>query len=160
MPKEMVIAAAIEGLAIGQSIAHFARNYRATVKELFEIMRQYARSNDNLKKRKATHNLWRQAGRAPRPPPPPGQRNMRPFHAINNLREQPEHNLVEQGFPRPLPNQQYRSFDQAPRGRRGGRGPMVDAMAEEGEETRGHLIAPCVAKMQVISPRTANTTKW
>jgi hypothetical protein len=24
---------------------------------------------------------------------------MRPFHAINNLQEQPEHNPAEQGFP-------------------------------------------------------------
>jgi hypothetical protein len=71
--EETVIAAAVEGLAIGQCAAHFARNYPTTVKELFEIMRQYARSDDDLKKQKATHNLWRQAGRVPRPPPTPGQ---------------------------------------------------------------------------------------
>jgi len=35
----MVIAAAVEGLAIGQCAAHFAKNYPTTVKELFEIMR-------------------------------------------------------------------------------------------------------------------------
>ena len=42
----------------------------------------------------------------------------------------------------------------------GVKAPAVDTMAEEGEETRGHLIAPCVAKMQVISQKTVNTTKW
>jgi hypothetical protein len=54
-----MITAAIEGLAIGQCAAHFARNYPTSVKELFEVMRQYARSDDDLKKRKATRNLWR-----------------------------------------------------------------------------------------------------
>jgi hypothetical protein len=83
--KEMVIAAAVEGLAIGQCVAHFAKIYPTTIKELFEIMRQYARSDDNLKKRKATRNLWRQVGRAPRPPPTPRKRNMRSFHAVNNF---------------------------------------------------------------------------
>ena len=39
-PEEMGIAAAVEGLAIGQCAAHFARNYPTTVKELFEIMSQ------------------------------------------------------------------------------------------------------------------------
>ena len=104
-PKEAVIAAAVKGLAIGQCAVHFARNYPTTVKELFEIMRQYVRSDDDLKKRKATRNLWRQAGRAPRPPPPLGQRNMKPFSAINNLQEQSKHNPAEQGFPGPPPNQ-------------------------------------------------------
>ena len=61
-PEEIVIATTVEGLAIGQCAAHFARNYPTTVKELFKIMRQYARSDDDLKKRNATHNLWRQAG--------------------------------------------------------------------------------------------------
>ena len=38
-PEEMVIAEAVEGLAIGQCAAHSAKNYPTTVKELFEIMR-------------------------------------------------------------------------------------------------------------------------
>ena len=42
----------------------------------------------------------------------------------------------------------------------GDEAPVVDAMAEEGEEARGHLIAPCVAKARVISQKTANTTEW
>ena len=58
-PKQTVIAAAVEGLAIGQCAAHFARNYPTTVKDLFKIMRQYARLDDDLKKQKATCNLWR-----------------------------------------------------------------------------------------------------
>jgi hypothetical protein len=36
-PKETVIAAAVEGLAIGQCATHFARKYPTTVKELFKI---------------------------------------------------------------------------------------------------------------------------
>jgi len=67
--EEIVIAAAVEGLAIGQCAAHFAKNYLTTIKELFEIMRQYARLDDDLKKKRATCNLWRQEGRAPRPAP-------------------------------------------------------------------------------------------
>jgi hypothetical protein len=42
----------------------------------------------------------------------------------------------------------------------GDEAPAVDAMAEEGEEARGHLIAPSVAKTRVISQKTANTMKW
>ena len=49
-PEKTVIATAVEGLAIGQCAAHFARNYPTSVWELFEVMRQYARSDDDLKK--------------------------------------------------------------------------------------------------------------
>ena len=73
MLEETVIAIAVDGLAIGQCVAHFARNYPTSVRELFKLMRQYARSDDNLKKRKATWNSWRQAGRVTRPPPTPTQ---------------------------------------------------------------------------------------
>jgi hypothetical protein len=48
--EEMVIATIVEGLSIGQCTAHFTRNYPTTVNELFEIMRQYARLDDDLKK--------------------------------------------------------------------------------------------------------------
>ena len=48
--EETMIAAAIKRLAIGQCVVHFTRNYPTTVKDLFEIMRQYARSDDDLKK--------------------------------------------------------------------------------------------------------------
>ena len=87
MPEEMVIAAAMEALAILWCAAHFSRNYPISIRELFEVMRQYTRSDDDLKKRKLTRNSWRQVGKSPRPPPTPSQQNMRPFHAINNLQE-------------------------------------------------------------------------
>ena len=38
-PEETVIVAAVEGLAISQCAAHFARNYPTFVRELFEVMR-------------------------------------------------------------------------------------------------------------------------
>jgi hypothetical protein len=69
VPEETAIATAVEGLAIGQCAAHFARNYPTSVREPFEVMSQYTRSDDDLKKRKATQNSRRQAGKAPRPPP-------------------------------------------------------------------------------------------
>ena len=118
--EETVVAAALEGLAMGQCAAHFTRNYPTSVWELFEVMRQHARLDDDLKKQKVTRNSWRQKGKAPRPPPTPSQRNMRPFRAINNLQEQPEHNSAEQSLQGPPPNQQHRSFDQSPRGGREG----------------------------------------
>jgi hypothetical protein len=55
-PEETVISTAVEGLAIGQCVAHFARNYPTSVRELFEVMRQYARSDYDLKKQKAASN--------------------------------------------------------------------------------------------------------
>ena len=73
MPEETVIAAAMEGLAMGQCVAHFARNYPTSIRELFEVMRQYARLDDDLKKQKGTRNSWRQASKALRPPPTPSQ---------------------------------------------------------------------------------------
>jgi hypothetical protein len=42
-PEETVIAVAMEGLAIGQCVAHFAMSYPTSV-------RQYGRSDDDLKK--------------------------------------------------------------------------------------------------------------
>jgi hypothetical protein len=56
-PEETVIAIAMEGLATGQCAAHFAMSYPTSI-------RQYARSDDDLKKRKATRNSWRQSARA------------------------------------------------------------------------------------------------
>jgi hypothetical protein len=64
----MVIAAAIEGLAIGQCAAHFAREPLTTVKELFEVMRQYARSDDYFKCQKAARNQLRQAAKISKTP--------------------------------------------------------------------------------------------
>jgi hypothetical protein len=61
-PEETVITAALEGLAIGQCAAHFTRNYSTTVKELFEIMRQYARSGWRPKEAKGNTQLV-EAGR-------------------------------------------------------------------------------------------------
>ena len=49
--EETVIVVVVEGLAIGQCVAHFTRNYPTSVRELFEVMRQYVRSDDDLKKR-------------------------------------------------------------------------------------------------------------
>ena len=60
-----IIAATIEGLAIGQCATHFAREPLGTVKELFKVMRQYARSDDDFKHRKAAHNQLRQAAKIP-----------------------------------------------------------------------------------------------
>ena len=116
MPEETAIAAAMEGLSIGQCAAHFAMNYPTSIRELFEVMRQYARSDDDLKKRKVTQNSWTQAVRAPWPPLTPTQQNIKPFRAINNLQEQPEHSPAEQGLQGPPPNQQYKSFDQPTHG--------------------------------------------
>ena len=48
--EETVIAAAVEVLVISQCTSHFARNYPTSVRELFEVMRQYARLDDDLKK--------------------------------------------------------------------------------------------------------------
>lgn len=84
-PEETVITAVLEGLAIGQGTAHFARNYPIPVRELFEVMRQYARSEGDLKKRKAARSSWKQAGKVPRPPPSFNQKSTRPLRAINNL---------------------------------------------------------------------------
>jgi len=129
--EETVIAAAVEGLAIGQCAAHFTRNYPTSIRELFKVVRQYARSDDDLKKRKAIRNSWRQAVKALRPPPTPSQQNMRPFRTINNLQEQAEHNSAEQCLQGPPPNQQYSSFDQPLHGGRGGQAPCG------GRERRG-----------------------
>ena len=68
LPEATVIAAAIEGLAISQCIAHFARELPTTMKELFKVMRQYARLDDDFKRQKAARNQLRQAGKIPRAP--------------------------------------------------------------------------------------------
>jgi len=65
LPEATIIAAAIEGLAISQCIAHFARELPTTMKELFKVMRQYARSDDDFKRWKAAHNQLREAAKIP-----------------------------------------------------------------------------------------------
>ena len=47
--EAVVIAAAIEGLAMGDCAVHFARKPLAIVKELFEVMNRYARSEDDYR---------------------------------------------------------------------------------------------------------------
>ena len=42
----------------------------------------------------------------------------------------------------------------------GAKAPVVDAMAEEGEGTRGYLIALYAARTWATSQKTANTIKW
>jgi hypothetical protein len=59
VPEATVIAATIEGLAIGQCASHLSREPPATVKELFEVMREYARSEDDLRRRKAARSSLR-----------------------------------------------------------------------------------------------------
>jgi hypothetical protein len=59
VPEVVVIAAAIEGLAMGQCAAHLAQEPSATIKELFKVMNRYARSYDDYRRRKAAHNFER-----------------------------------------------------------------------------------------------------
>lgn len=87
VPEATVIAATIEGLAIGQCTTHFIWEPPVTVKELFEVMRQNARSYDDFKCQKAARNQLRQAAKTPRIPQAPVQHNVRPFCSINNLQE-------------------------------------------------------------------------
>ena len=65
MPVATIIAPTIQGLAIGQCAAHFIRKPPATMKELFEVMRQYARSDDDFKCRMAARNQIIQAAKIP-----------------------------------------------------------------------------------------------
>jgi hypothetical protein len=44
-----IIAAAIEGLAVGQCVAKISRKPPIIVKEMFKIMGQYAKSDDDFK---------------------------------------------------------------------------------------------------------------
>ena len=103
-----IIAAAIEGLAIGECAAHFTRELPATVKELFKVMRQYARSNDDFKRRKAARNQLKQASKILRAPQAPTQRNVRPFCLVNNIEEDSGQSTLEQPQPKP---QQQQAFD-------------------------------------------------
>jgi hypothetical protein len=77
--------AAIEGLVVGQCAAKISRKPLAIVKELFQITGQYAKSDDDFKRRKATHNQLGQSLKVPRPPQTSTQQNVRPYRAINNL---------------------------------------------------------------------------
>ena len=71
VPKATVIATAIEGLAIGQCAAKLSRKPPAIVKELFEIMGQYAKSDDDFKRQKVACSQLGQTPKVPRPPQTP-----------------------------------------------------------------------------------------
>jgi len=99
VPKATIIAAAIEGLIVGQYATKLSRKPPATVKELFEIMGQYARSDDDFKRQKAARRQLGQTPKAPRPPQSPTQRNVRPYRAINNLQEESGQSVPQQPQP-------------------------------------------------------------
>lgn len=122
VPEAAVIAAAIEGLATVQCEARFAREPPTTVKELFEIMNRYARSDDDYRRRKASRNHQRQAVKVQSPTQTPVQRNERPLRSINNLQEDSGQSAPEQAQSSPSQSQPYRSFDQSSCGGRGSRG--------------------------------------
>jgi hypothetical protein len=122
VPEATVIAAAIDGLAIGQCASFLSREPPTTVKELFEVMRRYARSDENYKRQKAKQTNMRQTGRIPRPPLQPNQQNVKPFRAVNNLQEDSGQSAPEQEFRAQAQIQPYRPFDHSSQGARGGRG--------------------------------------
>lgn len=130
VPEATVIATAIEGLAIGQCAAHFAREPPSTMKELFEVMRQYPRSDDDFKHRKAARNQLRQTTKIPRDPQAPNQRNVRPLRTTNNLEEDSGQSAPDQPLFNPQPPQPHRPFNFPPRGGRGG-------CAHGGQDGRG-----------------------
>lgn len=58
VPDEMIIAVAIEGLKLGPCAEKLTREVPVTVKELFDEMRKFARSEDDLQRRKASEE-WK-----------------------------------------------------------------------------------------------------
>ena len=69
IPKATVITAVVERLTIGKCATYFAREYPTTVKELFETMRRYTRSDEDYKRWKEARDSMRQAVKNLRPPP-------------------------------------------------------------------------------------------
>lgn len=67
VPEAAVIVAAIEGVATGQCASYLACSPPKSVTELFTIMNQYAKSDSDYQRRKATQSLTRQAAKMPRP---------------------------------------------------------------------------------------------
>lgn len=116
VPEAAVIAAATEGLATGQCAAYLARSPPDTVTELFTIMNQYAKSDTDFRRRKATRKSANQAGKAPQQPQQflNNQRNVRPFRAINNLQEESGNSNPEAR--RQSSGPQQRGYDNPPRG--------------------------------------------
>lgn len=115
-----VIAAAIDGLAIGQCASFLSREPLSTVKELFEIMRRYARSDKDYKRRKEKRTSMRQVGKTLRPPHQPNHQNTKPFRSLNNLKEESGQSTLEQEFPNQEQSWPYRPFGQSAQCSRGG----------------------------------------
>lgn len=83
---DVVIAAAIEGLAIGPCASQLTRQEPSTVRELFEEIRKFAKSEDDLHRRKAARNSYKQ--NTPRQTQPNSQRNAQYHPTVNNLQEE------------------------------------------------------------------------
>lgn len=98
VPEVTVIATAIDGMAIGQCASVLTRETPSTVKELIEIMRQYAKSDEDFKRRKAKRANMRQMNKNQGQFQAPNQRNTKPFRSVNNLQEESGQSSLELEF--------------------------------------------------------------
>lgn len=116
MLEVVVIAVAMEGLATGQCTARFTREPPTTVSQLFEIMNQYTKSDDDCRRRKVGRYRQKQVAKTPRPPQTPLQQNVRPFRSINNLQQGSGHFNPEQDFTSLSQYPPHCTFDHLSRG--------------------------------------------
>lgn len=166
VPEAAVIVAAIEGVATGQCASYLACSPPKSVTELFTIMNQYAKSDSDYQRRKATQSLTRQAAKMPRPQqqqPPYPQRSIRPFRTINNLQDEPEYGSAEtpqqvQGHKSRNFDHPTRNFDHPAHGGRSGRG-FHGGREGRGHGERGQDIS-CAGRMQDILQETVDIRNW
>jgi hypothetical protein len=59
IPDEVVIIATIKGLRVGQCAYHLAREKLSTVAELYEVIQNYCKSDDDYRKRIEEENNFR-----------------------------------------------------------------------------------------------------
>lgn len=121
--EDVVIAEAIEGLAIRQCASYLTRETPSTVQELFEEIRKFARSEDDLQRRNPARNSAKQ--NTPRQQQPNTRQNVKQFPQVNNLQEESAQTISDLETGSTLQFQQGRGYNQSNRGGRapcGGRG--------------------------------------
>lgn len=149
---DVVIEAAIQGLQMGQCTAYLTRETPETVVDLFREIRKFPRAEEDLRRRKAARNSFKQ--NTPRQNQATNQRNNQNFRPVNNLQDRKPHQ--EDTFA-PVPETPPRQSRDNGHASRGGRPPRGRGRGRGRGGAPENHTASSVATTKGTSREIANT---
>lgn len=163
----MIIAVAIEGLKLGPCAEFLSRETPDTVKKLFDEMRKFTMSEEDLQRRKENHKGLSHT--SSRQPQYGFGKLSQPHYLVNNLQDTADKPQQQQNPPEDQqPNQREGGGNRGGRSNRGGRGrqndrgPKVPYCFISGKNA-GHISCDCkygqMAKEQKLKDETVRTAE-